>query len=123
MTRASRIAAIAEREQAATSGPWIVESIDYPGDVSLSVAERSLRPNDADNAAFIAESRADVPWLLEQLRLAEAVIEAARATYENDDVFTYCRESPRPDECADGKRARDQAMQEALAVYDKAGGE
>ena len=74
-----RLTDIETREQAATKGPWWNDSHEiYQGAWEISglsewVGETCDPADDAKskaNAAFIAHARADVPWLIDQLRQA-----------------------------------------------------
>ncbi len=58
-----RIAEIEGRADAATPGPWAITfgaAMDEP--------QRFTAGNNAANKVFIAHARADIPWLIEQLR-------------------------------------------------------
>lgn len=81
---------IRARVEAATPGPWSVHHIergplmigidsdpDGTGPVDLAIAEM-LSDATQDDAAFLAHAREDIPWLLEQLRLAHEALERAR---------------------------------------------
>ncbi|MFF4746840.1 hypothetical protein ACGF3K_14290 [Streptomyces sp. NPDC047980] len=71
-TPIDRLAEIAKRTEAATPGPWTVcddySDVHGPGDIHLA---SYWNPTAGDrNGEFIAHARADIPWLLNQLRLA-----------------------------------------------------
>lgn len=77
--RAARIAAIRERAAQATPGVWHAPDVITPY-VSTAASEWLAQlwnkfeenfPNAEANAAFIAHSREDIPWLLEQLARAD----------------------------------------------------
>lgn len=81
----TRLAEIQTRAATATEGPWYVEahqptltrrvvSDNHMLDANLGYLGNS---NQAE-AEFIAHARADVPWLIEQLRQRDAEIEELR---------------------------------------------
>ena len=120
-----RIDAIRARAEAATEGPWLAgqrggTSI-IPGEPDENWAEYFIhRANtldvdiiaelgeDKDDMAFIAHAREDIPWLLERVRLADAVVTAARG------YFT-CLKTPCDSTCKNEHR---KAVYHSLAAYD-----
>lgn len=83
MTAVERLAEIEARAAAATEGPWAVEhgriwqGLPFPEAVEVATlrGSRTWLPD----AAFIAHTRADVPWLVEQVHIRDAAIAAVRA--------------------------------------------
>lgn len=102
MTRRQRIAEIKARVEAATPAPWM-PSTDEPGDVVIwgpredwlanignwarqrdlvgeidpdVSARQYVELRDANDAAFIAAARQDVPWLLDELHQAREALQA-----------------------------------------------
>ncbi len=72
MTPAERIAAIRAREQAATPGPWEIKQwTDQTGEVESYL---SIDWSDEEDQDFIANARADIPWLLDRLARAEELL-------------------------------------------------
>jgi hypothetical protein len=82
VTAPKRMAAIAERVAKATRGPWSVNQHEdsYTCDVldagshEVALLEANYDEQDVYDAAFIAAAREDVPWLLEQLQTARALL-------------------------------------------------
>lgn len=94
MSDTERLAEIEARENAATRAPWMVvydglchEIVRRENGMRIAWVPYDFGPiDDANNAAFIAAARDDIPWLLARLRELEAgvardakVVEAARA--------------------------------------------
>ncbi|KOU50535.1 hypothetical protein ADK55_18475 [Streptomyces sp. WM4235] len=85
----TRLAEIAAREQAASQGPWTVES-DHPSLTRWVVSEGGtlsanlgyLGNNNQDDARFIAAARDDIPWLLNVIKQLKA--ENQQLVIEND---------------------------------------
>lgn len=81
----SRLQEIKERERKATSGPWSKDNL-------LKILLVGPDPfadysQDLGNAQFIAHSRADIPWLLDKLEQARAIISHAEfPTYYKSDA-------------------------------------
>lgn len=87
--RAKRLTEIEAREKAATPGPWGVDApydrhaLDLfapdrrkqPTIASVCTAGKDLRQCAAD-FDFMAEARQDVPWLLAEIRDADAALSA-----------------------------------------------
>ncbi|MFE0039379.1 hypothetical protein [Streptomyces sp. NPDC059015] len=74
---ADRLAEIAARAEAASTGPWMSDGAEIYSapngyiDTEQWVAETLNLDNEKAskaNAAFIAHARADVPWLLAEIR-------------------------------------------------------
>lgn len=96
MTRDDKrqLKAIEARESAATEGPWMLKcatdyeiyrDIDgYPGfcicDIDIDASP--------DDIAFIAHSRADVPWLIAKVRELEEELTATKN--KHDDLIHAC---------------------------------
>lgn len=85
MSTSDRLDEITARCNAATDGPWAIwhSGTDYPqsvvaNDDGLSlVAETFTSPKyPAADAEFIAHARADVPWLVEQVRKRDTALQA-----------------------------------------------
>ena len=90
----TRVAEIRQRAEAATEGPWerrlydgvrdsksrlvkVVEDSEFDFERVTSLADYITR----ENAEFIAHAREDIPWLLEQLRTAEAERDAVKGPF------------------------------------------
>lgn len=85
-----RLAAIEARVEAADDGPWRVRGpqVDPSWKWAAGVESTSLDPSevdttiaevvDAPDAEFIAHARTDIPWLVEQVRQRDEVIERVR---------------------------------------------
>jgi hypothetical protein len=73
----ARLIDIEERANKATPGPWDYRifndgySVEQQLDVQQIVLTCGLK-NGADNSAFIAHARTDVPWLVSELRRVAA---------------------------------------------------
>ena len=86
MTAADRLAEIEARIEAATEGPWTVLPDSADWDVPILDAAGSFiccSPDDgvrgghlAQDAAFIAHARTDVPWLVEQVKVRDKALRA-----------------------------------------------
>lgn len=76
MSDSERLAAIRQREQQASRGPWLWhwrDDPDAPGSVAMrdqnyaiAMCPRYGKSDFAANAEFIANARSDVPWLLSE---------------------------------------------------------
>ena len=92
MTAADRLAEIEARIEAATEGPWTVLPDSADWDVPILDAAGSFiccSPDDgvrgghlAQDAAFIAHARTDVPWLVEQVKVRDKALRAVLALHE-----------------------------------------
>ena len=93
----AELAAIAARERSATPGPWgidfygIYSKTAEKGHVVSTIGERSLQPEieincSADDRAFIAHARADIPALLAShaalVKARDSALEDARVLAE-----------------------------------------
>jgi len=89
MTAADRLAEIEARIEAATEGPWEVigggEYVTGVG-VGIGVHDGGIRPADA---TFIAHTRTDVPWLVEQVIVRDEALRAVLALHEAVEVHEY----------------------------------
>ena len=87
----NRLNEIEARANAATEGPWEHEPPPGPGEdpmrpICVYPKEDGgtlayVQPLEAD-AEFIAHARADVPWLLEQVKLRDKALEAVLEMHE-----------------------------------------
>lgn len=79
MTAADRLDEIEARANAATEGPWFVSDdavwVDR-GEGNADGITGPLAPWCFGEADFIAHSRTDVPWLIEQVRKRDAALQA-----------------------------------------------
>ena len=91
MSISDRLDKIEARANAATDGPWESDRhVRGDGHVVIGGGLRRAHlpgdvPGHAENAEFIAHARADVPWLIEQVRKRDAALRAvldACSTYE-----------------------------------------
>ena len=62
-----RLEAIRRRCRAATPAPWVAAPVGgwYAVSGTDGIAADLAEPDRAEDAAFIAEARSDVPWLLD----------------------------------------------------------
>ena len=75
-----RIAEIKTRANAATPGPWCVDSICV---ISPLLDIYITEPDSRNDAEFIAHSREDIPYLCKRLRAAEAERDELKAEVES----------------------------------------
>lgn len=82
-----RLSEIRARAEAATPGPWQSSKSNYGVIMLFNGTGRALLgpPEGAGNAAFIAHSRGDIPYLLDRLEKAEAALSDMRFAYVNKD--------------------------------------
>lgn len=113
------LAAIEQRANAATEGPWVVEHWDDQGRIHRPGSADTVASNggtgDWDdvagpNSAFIAAARTDVPVLLAEVRRQAEVIELLQRR-----MSEQCMYSAGLKECAAGLLAK-LARVEALVV-------
>jgi hypothetical protein len=86
-----RIAQIRAREQAATKGPWTAYEMTHYGDSGTGFwsVQPIGEPDDTmteSDAAFIANARVDIPYLLDRLSALE---ETLRQIQEKADSWEY----------------------------------
>ena len=105
MSISDRLDQIAARCNAATDGPWESDRhVRGDGHVVIGGGLRRAHlpgdvPGHAENAEFIAHARADVPWLVEQVRKRDAALRAVlelhvsqfdRTVDHDGEPGTYC---------------------------------
>ena len=91
------LAEIERRAEAATKGPWrayTVQTGEFAGEFGvISDASHIAKPDNPDDAAFVAHARTDIPRLLKEIARLRGIEERAKKIVSDYDVgWAYTRE-------------------------------